>query len=50
MVFDIKIKGFATLICTGSVLKLSDGHVTGYKITTPWDDFQKELQKLLKSK
>ena len=52
---------YCTFPCTKSVLKLSDGYVKGF-ITTPiegadtweqtmsWNDFQKELEKLLKSK
>jgi len=45
---------YSTFICTWSVLKLSDGYVTGnilsneYRSTMSWNDFHKELQKSLK--
>ena len=55
-----KPEDYTTLTCTFSVLRLSDGYVTGclipadgfdyVKQTMSWNDFQKELQKLLKSK
>jgi len=55
-----KPEDFTTITCTKSVLKFSDGYVTGY--LTPvegfnfveqkmkWSDFQKELHKLLNTK
>ena len=53
-----KPEDYCTFPCVKSVLRLSDGYVTGIIApcdvledqTMPWNDFQKELKKLLKSK
>ena len=53
-------KSITTLTCTASVLKLSDGYVTGliepnnnreseetFLTVMSWEDFQKKLRKIL---
>ena len=55
-----KPEDFTTIPCTKSILKLSDGYVTGYLTpvdsftyldqTMQWLDFQKKLHKLLNTK